>query len=100
MDPQLYTRLRELHALAAEGILDADEYAQLKADAIAGHRQMHAATVQLHADTVNTQRGLLQGMLVRQAAVTEARFSSLSCTPSRRLAGTMRCGSMATLAGG
>ena len=41
MDPsagELRTQLRELHMLAAEGILDADEYSQLKKEAIAEHR--------------------------------------------------------------
>ena len=49
---QLRVQLRDLYALASEGILDAAEYAQLKADAIAAHRQ-------LHADTAAAQRVIL-----------------------------------------
>ena len=36
---QLRSQLRDLHALHAEGILDVAEYAQLKAEAVAQHRE-------------------------------------------------------------
>ena len=60
MDQLLTARLRELHALAREGILDGAEYAQLKQETLATHRQ-----------GLRTQQGLLQGLLVRQAAFTQ-----------------------------
>ena len=94
MDPELCARLRELHALASDGILEAAEYAQLKAEALAAHRQdsaeelaarrqMRTATLQVHLHGASTQQHLLDGLVTRQAAVTEARLAdtppSTSC---------------------
>lgn len=56
MDPQLCAQLRELHALASEGVLEPAEYAQLKADALAAHRQVATDRLQQHTDRVAAER--------------------------------------------
>ena len=61
---QLRTQMCELHELFREGILDAAEYAQLKAETIAGHRQVLA------------QQGTLR--IAREQAITEATRTALS----------------------
>ena len=64
---QLGAQLRELHALASEGILDAQEYAQLKADAITAHRQWHRRT---HDDKIQLQARHLLFIIVNNAPTT------------------------------
>ena len=51
---QLSSQLRELHALACEGILDAAEYVQLKAELMAGHRERQRSITAWHTHAHST----------------------------------------------